>query len=205
MGGLANPTPHPLRLHFGSAPDNLKASQPSVARATVLGKAVGTHEKLEVSGCHSKGRRKAKTLAVISSPGRPPPRAPLRPSQPSAWSAPRPPAGAGFQGRVPPPARWATSSATAAPPPGAGPRAGPGRHHAEPARGTAAGGRGGGEPGPGAGQRGGRGPGAGWVRPLGQGPSPGPTLLPGPLSPGRVPSPRRPGAPSSGILSRLTA
>lgn len=123
-----------------------------MARAAVLGTAVGTQEKLEV-WVSLQGTSKGQVTGSHQLP-RAPPRAPLRPSQPRAWSAPRPPAGAGFQGRVPPPARWATSSATAAPPPGAGPRAGLGRHHAEPARGTAAGGRGGGEPGPGAGRRG---------------------------------------------------
>lgn len=65
-------------------------------------------------------------------------------------------------------------------PPGAGPRAGPGRHHAEPAWGTAAGGRGGGEAGPRSDRRGGRGR---WGRagagPLSRAPPLAATPLPG--------------------------
>lgn len=177
MGELSKP-PSPLRLHFGSAPDNLKASQPSVARATVLGKAVGTLEKLEVSGCHSKGRRKANAPSVISSPGSPP-RAPLRPSQPCAWSAPGLRQGRGSRAgsRLPP------AGPPPPPPPHRHPE--PGR---EPGRAAIMLSRlgallqeavGAVSPGPGRAGEGGRGPGAGWVRAPWAGPLPGPDAASG--------------------------
>lgn len=166
--------------------------------------AVGTHEKLEVSGCHSKGRRKAKALAVISSPGSPPgllydPASPVLGAPPGLRQGRGSRAGSRLPPAGPPPP----------PPPHRHPE--PGR---EPVRAAIMLSRlgallqeavGAVSPGPGraGGEGAGRGPGG--CGPLGPGPSPGPTLLPGPLSPGRVPSPRRPGAPSSGILSRLTA